>query len=224
MEELKQLEQMKQSLMCCVQPQIMGHLDQVDSKELGEAVDMIKDLSEAIYYCTITEAMKEDEKGDKKHKEEMYYRNNMMYPTMQYYPRPQGMYDDPRMYYDGRGGNRSGRGSDMSNGNTGNEGRDGNSGNNQGGNRGYQEPIRHDQYMMQDPMMMRDYREGRSGMRRKTYMEGKQYHQDKVKQMQELEAYMHELSSDITEMIQDATPEEKQMLQQKISALATKIK
>lgn len=35
---------------------------------------------------------------------------------------------------------------------------------------------------------------------------------------------MHELTSDITEMIQDASPEEKQMLQQKIAALATKIK
>ena len=29
---------------------------------MGEAIDMIKDLSEAIYYCTITEAM---EKSDK---------------------------------------------------------------------------------------------------------------------------------------------------------------
>jgi hypothetical protein len=35
----------------------MTHLDSVDAKELGEAIDMIKDLSEAIYYCTITEAM-----------------------------------------------------------------------------------------------------------------------------------------------------------------------
>ena len=35
----------------------MGDLTSVDAKELGEAVDMIKDLSEAIYYCTITESM-----------------------------------------------------------------------------------------------------------------------------------------------------------------------
>jgi Lhr-like helicase len=32
-------------------------ISKVDTKELGEAIDMIKDLSEAIYYCTITEAM-----------------------------------------------------------------------------------------------------------------------------------------------------------------------
>ena len=41
--------------------------------------------------------------------------------------------------------------------------------------------------------------------------------------MQELESYMGELSSDITEMIHDATPEERQLLQKKLTALATKI-
>jgi hypothetical protein len=40
----------------------MTHLDSVDAKELGEAIDMIKDLSEAIYYCTVTEAMEAKEK------------------------------------------------------------------------------------------------------------------------------------------------------------------
>ena len=60
MEELKRI---KDTLMGCVQGQ-MGHLESVDAKELGEVVDMIKDISEAIYYCTITEAMEEkDEKG-----------------------------------------------------------------------------------------------------------------------------------------------------------------
>lgn len=54
-------------------------------------------------------------------------------------------------------------------------------------------------------------------------MEGKAY-KDKTQQMKELENYMQELSTDITEMIQDASPEEKLMLQQKISTLATKIK
>lgn len=42
--------------------------------------------------------------------------------------------------------------------------------------------------------------------------------------MKELDKYIQELGHDITEMIQDASPEEKQMLQQKISALATKMK
>jgi hypothetical protein len=36
---------------------------------------------------------------------------------------------------------------------------------------------------------------------------------DKTHQMKELENYMQELSTDLTEMIEDASPEEKQMLQ-----------
>ena len=34
------------------------NLDSVCTKELGEAIDIVKDLEEAIYYHTITEAMK----------------------------------------------------------------------------------------------------------------------------------------------------------------------
>lgn len=53
---MHRLKTMKEILVCAAQEQ-MCHLDCVDAKELGEVVDMIKDLEEAIYYCTITEAM-----------------------------------------------------------------------------------------------------------------------------------------------------------------------
>jgi hypothetical protein len=53
---MERLKYMKECLMCCVEGQ-MSHLDKTDTKELGEAIDMIKDLEEAIYYATITEAM-----------------------------------------------------------------------------------------------------------------------------------------------------------------------
>ena len=73
-------------------------------------------------------------------------------------------------------------------------------------------------------MELRDRREGRSPMSRKMYMESKELHKDKTTQLKELENYMQELSLDIAEMIDDASPEEKQMLQSKITALASKIK
>lgn len=41
--------------------------------------------------------------------------------------------------------------------------------------------------------------------------------------MRELEKYMQELAQDITEMIEGASPEERQYLGKKISALATKL-
>ena len=55
---MERLKQMKETLMSSVQSQL-GNLDNVDAKELGEAVDMIKDLSEAIYYCKIKKEMEE---------------------------------------------------------------------------------------------------------------------------------------------------------------------
>ena len=186
---MERLKQMKDSLISIVQSQMGGHLDQVNTEELGEAIDMIKDLEEAIYYCTITKAMTEKEDKEKEH----YYYTEKVYPDYlpKYYPYYRDMdRDTGRMYYGGNGGTR-----------------------------------RYDEVMTSYPStMMRDAREGRSGRSRKSYMESKEMHQDKEVQMKELEKYMQELTHDITEMVSDASPEEKVMLQQKISMLASKIK
>ena len=48
------LKSMKDTLMCAAQAQ-MSHLDCVDAKELGEVIDMVKDLEEAI---TIVQLLK----------------------------------------------------------------------------------------------------------------------------------------------------------------------
>ena len=236
---MEQLKHMKETLTSCVGAQIAGHMDTVEASELGAAIDMIKDLSEAIYYCTITEAMEEkEEEGEKKGQHGMMYYNERMTPIknypMEYYdPRYRERYVPGSMYaQNGNGGSRGGS-------NGGNNARG-------GGSRGYHDGmIPMDYYPMYDDgtmynsnysmyesgnrnyppmeMLIRDPREGKSGQRRKMYMDGKGL-KDKSYQMKELESYMQELSQDVTEMIQDASPEEKQLLQQKISMLATKIK
>ena len=61
-ERLKNLET---HLISAVEGQ-MENLKQVDTKELGEVIDMIKDLSESVYYCTITESMEKVENEQKK--------------------------------------------------------------------------------------------------------------------------------------------------------------
>lgn len=81
---------------------------------------------------------------------------------------------------------------------------------------------------MIDHEHMRDVREGRSGQMRKGYMESKEMHkantpEDKKEKMKELEKYMMELSTDVTEMINDATPEEKNLLKAKLQTLITKV-
>ena len=54
-------------------------------------------------------------------------------------------------------------------------------------------------------------------------MEGKEMHYNQDTQMQELKKYMQELSEDITEMIQDASPDEKLLLKQKLTSLTQKL-
>ena len=48
--------------------------------------------------------------------------------------------------------------------------------------------------------------------------------EEAVKFRKELEKYMSELTQDILEMINDASPEEKMILSQKMTTLAEKIK
>ena len=143
------LEHMKDVLICAVEHEI-NNLENANCKELGEAIDMIKDLEEAIYYCTITEAM-----GEKEKKKDYNKINS------------NGHYNES---------------SEDSN-----------------------------QYC------------GNSYKNRKMYMEAKSMKKDKATQLRELEKYLQELSNDIIEMIQDSTLEEKQYLEKKITALATKI-
>ena len=217
----ERLKHMKENLMSCIENQ-MCNIYEADCEELGEAVDMLKDLEEALYYCTITEAME----GKKQHgyeQEQMYMRP--------YYPmyardmddrggsgdgnesrsggnRPSRSYE--RMYNDGmmyaRGGSSSGGQGGSSN----SGGQSGSS--NSGGSSSYY-----------SEMMMRDPREGRSPESRRMYLEAKHNGHDKATQLKELEKYMIELSNDMIDLIQEASPDEKQYLEKKIAGLATKI-
>ena len=59
---MKRLLEVKEKLMESIYCEIMEHLGEVNTKELGEAIDMIKDIEEAIYYCTKTKMLEHEEK------------------------------------------------------------------------------------------------------------------------------------------------------------------
>lgn len=59
---VNRLKWMEEALVDVIEMQFCN-LDTVCTKELGEAVDIIKDLEEAIYYHTITKAMQEEKKN-----------------------------------------------------------------------------------------------------------------------------------------------------------------
>ena len=56
----ERMTMIKEILLSHISTQV-GDIYNVDCKELGEAIDMIKDLEEACYYHTIPEAMKKTE-------------------------------------------------------------------------------------------------------------------------------------------------------------------
>lgn len=147
---IEKLCQIKNSLITLVEQQ-MTNPQCVDTHEMGEVIDMIKDLAETCYYVSIVEAMedKEDHEESSRQTDTMYYGIGTMND------------DNKKM--------------------------------------------------------------GHSPMKRKSYIESKELHMDQAQQMRELEDYAQVLTSDLLEMIQDATPEEKQLLQRKIATLATKI-
>lgn len=189
----------------------------VNVAELGEVIDMIKDIEEAIYYCTITKAMEKSKEDQTQPVNNTYYYAPDRMPMPPYYEDWDYNRDIDRnmgrMYYssksDGRNNSDGSRGG-MSNGNSNSSSGNGSSGSNY--------------YVERElPLEFRDQREGRSPRSRRMYMESKEMHMGKEKRMKELEQYLQELSTDITEMIEDASPEEKQMLQKKIAVLATKV-
>ena len=88
MEELRSIEK-------CLISQIQAQcndLKKVNAKELGEVVDMVKDLEEAIYYCSITKAMEKSAEEKEHNMNVNYYMEGNM----------------GRMYYDDQARNSNG--------------------------------------------------------------------------------------------------------------------
>lgn len=190
------LKTMKEQLVSCVQSQ-MGDISRVDTHELGEAIDMIKDLAEAIYYCTITDSMEKSDEIQKMGSSTVNYYTVPMNQTYPYMDDMSGVDRTKRYMYYPNGGNAAPSPSQTG-----------------GQSMYYTEPTME---------ARRDPKEGTAYMRRRMYMESKQQHRDANSQMRELEAYLQELSSDITGMLKDASAEEKNVLRQKITTLANKI-
>lgn len=228
---MHRLKSMKETLVGCVQAQL-ANIANADTHELGEAIDMIKDLEEAMYYCSKVKEIEDCEKEHKEMKEKLekmehehpqefhhFYTERLMpyLDPMMYDPMGRDMDKEMgRMYYSERQP-RNSQGEFMS------------KGGRSGGNRYYDERLKDTSFNggsyseREVPFDFRDSREGRSPMSRRNYMESKEMHQDKDKKMKELEKYMKELSEDIVEMIEGASPEEKQMLEKKMTHLTSKI-
>lgn len=92
---MDRLKNMKRRITDIVECQL-AHPECVDTKELGEAIDMIKDLSETIYYCSIVEAM-EGQNNEDIHYYNPYYR--VMPNDYDIYYETKGDYHNPHDYH-----------------------------------------------------------------------------------------------------------------------------
>lgn len=197
-----------------------SNLECADTEEFGQVVDMIKDLSQAIYYCTITESMEENKKenemmeklmskmGSNMQSQQMpvYYteqprHGRMYYPTLEYKPEYEIPYEYPNYFYSSSNG--GGRNPNSVGGGIPSNPVSGSNGNSRNYSNG-----------------MRDSREGRNGMSRRMYMESKEAHQDPAIQSKHLDDFILNLKEDIAEMIKDAEPAHKQKLQQDFMSLS----
>lgn len=184
--------------------------ENVDTCEMGQVVDMIKDLNEAEYKAVIVKAMKKAEEE----KEE--YDKVLLRELKEEYGEDAGrrFYDHYR-YSDGRFAPKG-----------------------HGTYRGYSEPNYHmtpEMYrdMDRDTHSRMYYTEtgmNESGYDRakRNYTETKEMHrsntpEDKKAKMQELEKYAKSLTEDVVEMVSDMSDEEKNLLRTKMQILMQKI-
>lgn len=201
--DIKRIHEMIETLTEVAKCEIDKGIENVDTKEMGEVADMIKDLSEAMYYRTITVAMEDSEYGvDYDWEGRKGYRGQMRDSKGRYMSRRKGYMPMMRDYdWDNMQMDR-----DMDR--------------------------EHGKMYYTEPMTMRNdnqtHSESRYDRARRGYEESKAMHkgntaEDKQHKMKELENYMKELSTDVTDMISDMSPEEKSLMKQKMQVLMQKI-
>ena len=156
---MKRLKAIKDTLLCAIEDQMCGNLALVNTKELGEVVDMVKDISETMYYCSVVEAMGKTSTSKSKATTPNHYTDQMAITAIPY--------------------------------------------------------GEHEEW---------DEREGKSPLKRKEYLIAKEEHKEKDMLLHELDEYLHELSLDLTEMLDGALTAEKALAQQRISAIIATMK
>lgn len=197
-------------------------IENIDTCEMGQVVDMIKDLNEAEYKAVIVKSMKEAYEEEKEYDKELLrtlkaecgeeggrrYYDAYRYANGRFAPKGKGTrrgYIEPPYYHQMPDDYRTWEDKPMQE-----RMRDLDR---MSGRMHYTEPT----------TATRDSREGKSGMMRRSYIEAKEMHKDKDTTMQELEKYLKGVSEDITDVIGSMTPEERSMLKSKMSTLVTKL-
>lgn len=243
--DVKRMHDMIETLTECAKYEFDKGVENIDTKEMGEVIDMIKDLAKAEYYRKISIAMDESEYGEDydymgayEHERKGYRgqprdsrgrymsrRGRRGYEEPMYYTMTPEMYHMyPAEYY--RDMDREmGKMYYTSGGSMGSSSSGMNSSSSTGGSRGYSE---NDGGQYSSRMQREGMNESRYDRARRGYEETKSMHntgsaEDKKKAMESLENYMKELGEDMSELIGKMDANEKSMLRAKLQTLAQKV-
>ena len=219
--DIKRMHEMIEKLSEAAECEFSKGIENVDTCEMDKVVDMMKDLSEAMYYRTLTKAMQEsdteeimemfDKYGDdgKRYYDMWRYKSGRFAPkgrgTRRGYEEPPYYHMNPDMYKEHDP--EYWRDLDRSD-----------------GRLYFSEPVKNTMNIGNT----HDKKDGRSWKSRRGYMESKELHksntpEDKQHKMHDLEEYAKELTDDVVEMISDMSAEEKNLLRAKLQTLVQKI-
>ena len=212
--DIKRMHCMIEKLAECAEKQFDNGIESVDTAEMGQVTDMLKDLAEAMYYRTLTKAMDDSDPEEIMEMFERYgdggrrYYDHYRYADGRFAPKGRGSYrrgyDEPPYYHMTPEMYRS-----MEN---------------------YRDMDRRDgrMYYSEPTMNSGVHAESRYDMAKRNYTESKELHrgntpEDKEQKMKELEKYLREIGSDIAELISDASTEEKNLLKNRMQVIMQKI-
>jgi hypothetical protein len=212
--DIKRMHCMIEKLAECAEKQFDNGIESVDTAEMGQVTDMLKDLAEAMYYRTLTKAMDDSDPEEIMEMFERYgdggrrYYDHYRYADGRFAPKGRGTYrrgyDEPPYYHMTPEMYRS-----MEN---------------------YRDMDRRDgrMYYTEPSMNSGVHTESRYDMAKRNYTESKELHrgntpEDKEQKMKELEKYLREIGSDIAELISDASTEEKNLLKNRMQVIMQKI-
>ena len=212
--DIKRMHCMIEKLAECAEKQFDNGIENVDTAEMGQVTDMLKDLAEAMYYRTLTKAMDDSDPEEIMEMFERYgdggrrYYDHYRYEDGRFAPKGRGTYrrgyDEPPYYHMTPEMYRN-----MEN---------------------YRDMDRRDgrMYYTEPSMNSGVHTESRYDMAKRNYTESKELHrgntpEDKEQKMKELEKYLREIGSDIAELISDASTEEKNLLKNRMQVIMQKI-
>lgn len=222
----------------CAKVELDKGIEKIDTEEMSKVAEIIKELAEAEYYASVTKAMEEhdfDDEEDIMDEGRRGYRGQPRSQSGRYMSRGDGRrsnrgrgsrrgYESSMMEYDDMDYEdmQYMRDMDRPYGRMGYSGSGSSGGSSMGGSQSGQSG----NSSMNSGQM--GYSESRYDRARRGYEEAKSMHKDnssegKQMKMKSLEDYMKELSSDVSSMITDMTPEEKSLMRTKLQTLAQKV-